>query len=287
MKYAATIGFFDGVHLGHHFLIQQLQTQAAQRGLSSAIITFEEHPKQVLDGRSPALLTTFDERVQRLKQEGVNEIFCFHFELVQGMTAEEFMRILHTQCDIEVLLMGYDHRFGSDHLCEISAYQTIGQAVGVEVLPVTCAPEGTISSSKIRQALQEGHIEDANRMLGYPYTLQGEVVHGHGLGQHIGFPTANIATDTHKLLPCSGVYAGTVDVAEKQQRAVINIGTNPTVGNNLVSVEMHLPDYEGDLYGQALTVRLERFIRAEKKFATLEELTQQIRIDINGTVAVP
>lgn len=293
MNYCATIGFFDGVHLGHRYLIEQLKTEAYRRGLQSAILTFEQHPEVVLRGTPKPLLTTFEERTELLKQQEVDQIFCFNFEVISSMTAEEFMRILVANCDVRVLLMGYDHRFGSDRLSSFADYQAAAERVGLVLLPVHQAPEGDVSSSKIRRALQRGNVEAARIMLGYPYTLNGQVVHGRGLGRQMGFPTANLAIEDAKLLPANGVYS--VRVANRYLLAsssaplreedytlgLLNIGCNPTIGGDQLSVELHLPGFSGDLYDQSIAVQLMEFVREEKQFGSLEELQSQIREDLS------
>lgn len=276
MRYAATIGFFDGVHVGHQFLIEQLKQIAGSEGLGTAIVTFSSHPKLVLQGTSPCLLTTYEERVEHLKSMGLNEIFCFDFSLVQEMKAKEFMQLLHERCDIDLLIMGYDHRFGSDCLSDFDDYKRQGAALGLGVRQIACAEVGNISSTKIRHALEEGRVEDANRMLGYVYSLTGKVVHGRGIGTKLGFPTANLEIAKDKLIPCSGVYSALVG----QNKAILNIGTNPTVDGEDITVEVHLIDCSEDLYGQTLSVELIRYLRTEKKFATLDELKWQIQQDI-------
>lgn len=278
MGYVATIGFFDGVHTGHRYLISRLREEAACRGMDSAILTFEQHPETVLRGTPKPLLTTFEERTERLKAEGVTEIFCFNFEVIQMMTAEEFMSVLVNNCGVHVLLMGYDHHFGSDHLSSFADYQAAAARVGLIVLPIDQAPEGDVSSSKIRRAIQRGAIESANIMLGYPYSITGVVVHGRGLGRTIGFPTANISVPEGKILPANGVYAVEAD----GMPAILNIGTNPTIGDNAVTLEVHIPGFTGDLYDQPLTLRLLRYIREEQRFESLEALKAQIERDIAG-----
>ena len=273
MAFAATIGFFDGVHKGHRFLLSELRRVAAENGLQSAVLTLDEHPETILSGVAKPLLTTSAERAALLRQTGVDEIFLFHFDVIQQMTAAEFMRVIHDRCGVEILLMGYDHQFGSDRLTDFADYAAIAAEIGLRLVPVAEAPDGAVSSSKIRKALLSGDIERANEMLGYRYMLSGTVVHGNGLGHTIGFPTANIQPDLCKLIPLSGVYAA--------EGALVNIGTNPTVGNDHQTIEAYLQDYKGgDLYGQTLTLHLVRRIRDERKFDSLEELQAQIRQDL-------
>ena len=262
MRYAATIGFFDGVHLGHQYLLSQLKEEASKRGLQSAIITFDQHPQQVLRGESPMLLTTFNERITRLRFTGVDKVISFDFERIHTMSADEFAQLLHDRCGVEVLLMGYDHRFGCTNKTSNIKHQTL-EIVRLPELP----GEQHISSTQIRKALLEGHIVEANEMLGYAYTLMGKVVHGKAVGRTIGFPTANIEVEKTKLLPAAGVYS-----AEWQNRKVL-LNINDTV-------EMHIPHFEGDLYDQIITVELIARIRGEKHFDTLNELKTQIQNDL-------
>lgn len=278
MAFAATIGFFDGVHKGHRYLLRELSRVAAERGLQSAVLTMDEHPETVLRGTIKPLLTTSDERCDLLHQAGIDQVFTFHFDVIREMTAVEFMRFIHERYHVDVLLMGYDHRFGSDRLTEFADYEACAKQAGMALIPVPVAPEGEVSSSKIRKALMEGDIERANAMLGYNYRLSGTVVHGNGIGHKIGFPTANIKPEACKLVPAAGVY--------KAIRCVVNIGTNPTVGNKEVTIEAHLLDYSGEeLYGKTLTLEFERRIRAERKFDSLEELRKQIAEDIKNAAS--
>lgn len=285
MAFAATIGFFDGVHKGHRFLLNELLRKAAESGLQSAVLTLDTHPQAVLSGQPQSLLTTPDERAELLKQTGVDEIFLFRFDVIQQMTAAEFLHVLYERCGVQMLLMGYDHRFGSDRLTDFADYAAIGEQIGVQMVPVAASPEGAVSSSKIRQALQLGDMEHANDMLGYPYTLSGVVVRGNGLGHTIGFPTANLQPDPCKLIPATGVYAAEAVTLGPSlvspQPALVNIGNNPTVGNDHLTIEAYLPSYQGgDMYGETLTLRFLRRIRDERKFASLEELRAQIHSDL-------
>ena len=274
------------MHRGHQFVIEQLRQQAENTGLQAAVVTFTEHPQKVLCGNALPLLTTYAERIQLLKEQGVDEIFAFNFEVIAAMTAEEFMHILHAQCGVEMLIMGYDHRFGSDQLTRFEDYQAIAERIGMQIrlLEEKRVDDSTPSSTKIRRALQSALIEEANAMLGHPYALSGEIIEGRHLGRTIGFPTANIAVAEDKLCPASGVYAGRLTDAELgflDEPVLVNIGSNPTVGGTRISVEMHIPHWDGDLYGRQMTVTLVHYLRAEKKFPSLETLKQQIHKDMS------
>lgn len=274
MSYVATIGFFDGVHRGHRYLIGQLLATAARRGEKAAIITFAQHPKDA------ALLTPYKERIQRLKETGVDEIFCFQFPVIRQMTAEEFLHVLHDQCEISTLLCGYDHRFGCDHRTAEDMV-SIGSRIGVDIQSNDCSPEGDMSSSKIRRALLEGDLDTANRMLGYTYTLTGEVVHGKAVGRTIGFPTANLRLPEGKLVPKSGVYAtegGIVNINHEGLVEVHYIDVQRTDVPCTKDVQREISTR--DLYGQTITVPLLRRIRDERQFGSLEELKEQIERDV-------
>ena len=302
MPKIATIGFFDGVHRGHRFLFAQLHEHAKHHQLTPTIYTFDRHPKELLTGQAPAMLTTHDERKALLQTYG--EVHFLDFALVRHLTAKQFMRYLHEEQNVDTLLIGYDHHFGSDRLKGFSEYEHVGKHIGLRVLRAyECLVDSLpVSSSRIRKLLAAARIDQVNRLLGYTYSISGVVEHGNAIGATLGFPTANIRLNYSKQLPPSGVYAVEVHLQAQQSssnaifersdlqgvprqsipyRGVANIGTNPTVGNDYLSLEVHLLDFEGDLYGQQLTISFLSFLREEKKFASLEDLQSQIAEDIN------
>ena len=276
----ATIGFFDGVHRGHRFLFAQLKELAHEHDLEPLIFTFDRHPREVLTGVSPAMLTTSMERQHLLALHA--EVRVLDFADVQTLTAEQFMQYLHEQENVDILLMGYDHRFGSDQLKGFSEYEKVARRVGMRVERAhECLVDGLpVSSTRIRKLLHEGQMKEVNRLLGYKYSLSGVVEHGNGIGRQIGFPTANIRIQSNKLLPMSGVYSAQALVDGKSIVAIVNIGNNPTVGNDKISVESHLIDFYGDLYSKEVVLNFDLFIRSEKKFASLNELQEQIAKDL-------
>ena len=276
----ATIGFFDGVHRGHRFLFAQLKELAHEHDLEPLIFTFDRHPREVLTGVSPAMLTTSMERQHLLALHA--EVRVLDFADVQTLTAEQFMQYLHEQENVDILLMGYDHRFGSDQLKGFSEYEKVARRVGMRVERAhECLVDGLpVSSTRIRKLLHEGQMKEVNRLLGYKYSLSGVVEHGNGIGKQIGFPTANIRIQSNKLLPMSGVYSAQALVDGKSIVAIVNVGNNPTVGNDKISVESHLIDFYGDLYSKEVVVNFDLFIRSEKKFASLNELQEQIAKDL-------
>jgi len=278
VKRIATIGFFDGVHKGHQFLFEHLRKEADERGLHPLIVTMDRHPRSVLQADYiPHLLTSTEEREKMLRAYG--EVLMLPFEEVQPLTAKEFMQRLHDEYGVTVLLMGYDHRFGSDRLERVQDYRRIGEQCGVEVLSMPEYTEGEwhVSSTEIRQALETGNIAVANELLGRMYTLRGRVVHGKGVGRTIGFPTANIAPlDGLKVVPKSGVYMARIDIPTRDDApAFVNIDTQGVI-------EAHIPSFKGDLYDQVLKVRFERFLRDEKQFASLDQLKEQIKDDVDS-----
>ena len=250
----ATIGMFDGVHLGHRSLISHVEQIALDRGMDSAVITFATHPREVLhpDTTMP-LLTDYNERTHLLAESGIVNAIVLDFspQLAQK-SAYEFISLLHDCYNVQVLCIGYDHRFGHNRSEGFADYCKHGREIGVEIVEAKpfIIKEGTISSSAIRRALNANDIATANAMLGYNYTLRGTVVGGHKIGRTIGFPTANITpTDRHKLLPAKGVYAirATLDNGNTYQ-GMLNIGMRPTIaGTNTLSIEANLFDFSCNL----------------------------------------
>ena len=278
MSRIATIGFFDGVHKGHQFLFARLRALAEERGLAPLIVTFDTHPRAVLDADYiPQLLTSREEREKHLEQYG--EVLMLPFADIQPLTALEFMTRLRDEYQVSVLLMGYDHRFGSDRLKHPQDYRRVGEQCGVEVLTLNeyVENEWHVSSTEIRLALENGNIIMANELLGRPYTLRGRVIHGKALGRTIGFPTANIAPlDPLKVIPKTGVYLAYVDTPLRDNTpSFVNIDTNRLI-------EVYVPSFKGDLYDQILTIRFVRFLREERHFETLEELQAQIKEDVDS-----
>jgi riboflavin kinase/FMN adenylyltransferase len=280
LEHIATIGFFDGVHKGHRFLFEHLRSEADKRGLKPLIITFDEHPRAALQtDYVPQLLTTVEERKSLLTAFG--EVVIMPFAEIQPLKATEFMQRLKTDYGVSVLLMGYDHRFGSDRLKHPQDYRRVGAQCGIEVLTMSEYVDGElhVSSSEIRLALENGNIVVANELLGRPYALRGQVVHGKGLGRTIGFPTANIEPQSpHKIIPKAGVYTALVNTPMRDDApAFVNIDRSGLI-------EVYVPSFKGDLYGQLLNIRFTRFIREEKTFSCLEELRQQIKADVDSTL---
>lgn len=287
MPCVATIGVFDGVHTGHRYLIQQVKQVARQHRLASVLVTFTQHPARVLRPDVPmSLLTTSKEKDLLLQQTGVDHIVKLPFthELSQ-LSAQEFMRqVLHDRLHVQVLVIGYDHRFGHGRTEGFEDYVRMGKEMGMEVVeasPLQGNLEGT-SSSKIRKHLLAGNVEQANALLGYTYSLTGKVIDGFHVGRTIGFPTANLQPDdADKLVPRNGVYAVSVQLENGTDAAgMLNIGFRPTLDNGTErSIEVHLFDFHDNLYAQQLRIQFLHFIRQEQKFESLAALQTQLRND--------
>ena len=286
MNKVATIGFFDGVHLGHTYLLKQLKSEAQQRNMQSVVVTFANHPRLFFDPNCGLKqLTLSDEKVTLLKQNGVDEVVMLQFdEQLSRLTSREFMQLLVEQYEIKVLLMGYDHRFGSDRATLFDEYVEYGRQLGLEVKRCDGFRESEVmvSSSKVRRALELWDIPLANKLLGYKYFIKGRVVEGQKIGRKIGFPTANLQINNLKLIPSDGVYVVDVVVKSEVYRGILNIGTRPTVSGDERTIEVHIIEYEGkELYGETLELRFNKFLRHEQKFSSLDDLREQIRKDFN------
>jgi len=286
----ATIGFFDGVHRGHAFLLQQVRTEARRRGLRSLAVTFPDHPRRVLAGRqAPALLTSPQAKLRLLAALGMDACAVLDFtpELA-ALTACRFMdECLRRRLGVRCLVIGYDHRFGSDRSAGFADYVEWGRAIGIDVVQAEELPAAGlhVSSSAIRRYLEAGDVECANRCLGRSYSLDGTVVEGRHVGRGLGFPTANLRpADARLLLPARGAYAAWAEVDGVRHAAMVNIGCRPTLANgNDLTVEAHLLDFGGDLYGQRLTLVFEHRLREERAFGQIDGLRRQLRLDAQRT----
>lgn len=279
MSFAATIGTFDGVHLGHISLLNQLKELASARSLDTMVITFSNHPREVTRNETTNYLSTIDEKVQLLKQHGVDCVEMLHFDAqLQRLTAEEFIVSYLLKFDVKLLLLGYNNGFGSDKLT-FDQYKQVAARHNIELVLAEKFGDNC-SSSQIRQLLAASDICGANKLLGRPYSLQGKVIKGDAIGRTIGFPTANLAIDAHKILPANGVYRCSCAVDGRNFNSLCNIGRRPTINGNDIRIEVHIIDFAGDIYGHNLSIDFQSFIRAEKKFNSLAELSEQISKDV-------
>lgn len=284
---AATIGFFDGVHCGHRYLIGRVIDEARADGLASMVITFARHPRQVIDTHYvPRLLSTPEMKIERLAETGIDRCTVLDFDRrMAALTAREFMiHILSSRLNVRKLIIGYDNRFGHDRSESIDDYCTYGRTLGIEVVESRgITVDGIrVSSSVIRNAIERGDLTEANRCLGYAYTLSAHVSHGFRNGHRLGFPTANLDMDeVCQLLPQIGVYATRVRVEGECELhpAMTSVGTRPTFDGTRLSVETYILDFDADLYGRKIEVAFLKRIRGEKKFADLQQLRTQMADD--------
>ncbi|WP_347396148.1 riboflavin biosynthesis protein RibF, partial [Parabacteroides leei] len=285
-KLAATIGFFDGVHLGHRFLINELKETAKARNLPSAVITFPEHPRAVLHADyQPKLLNSFDEKLEQLASTGIDYCIVLDFTVeLSRLTAQEFITtVLADKLHVEVLLIGYDHRFGHDRKDGFEQYVTYGAACGMDVVKASPYDDGqtAVSSSEIRKLLTECQVEKADKLLTYPYQLRGTIVNGYKVGRKLGFPTANIQVDEpFKIVPGIGVYAVRVYLKGERYKGMLYIGDRPTLNNGSnITLEVNILDFSGDIYNNEITVAFIYYVREDIKFGSLEELKEQLARD--------
>lgn len=283
----ATIGFFDGVHRGHRYLIDYVRQLAKTNGIPSMVVTFGTHPRQVVQqGFTPQLLSTPEEKLKLLRQTGTCHNMVLNFdENMAALTAREFMqRILKERLNVAQLVIGYDNKFGHNREEGFEDYQRYGKQMGINVTEAPqFAPNGEhISSSAIRSHLQEGRIAQANALLGYDYSIAGQVVPGFQEGRKMGFPTANLLVDNaQKLLPQNGVYATLVELDgfEQPLMGMTNIGNRPTFNGKGITIETNILDFSADIYGQNMRVSFVERIRPEVRFNSIDELKTKMKAD--------
>lgn len=287
---AVTIGFFDGVHRGHRYLLQQLDRLAAARDLKATVVTFDCHPRTVVQNDFvPSLLTTQQEKLALLSDAFCGEVVVLPFtQELSELTAKGFMQVvLRERMNAKLLLMGYNHRFGHGGGTQ-EEYTTWGRETGIDVCLASALQGAEVSSSRIRSLVSQGKMEEANALLGYPYFLTGEVVSGKQIGRKMGFPTANLALPEQKLLPACGVYAVRVTMPDGTRRGgMLCIGHRPTIEQNgSVSVEVHIFECDCNLYGKSLRLDLIGKLRDEHRFASADELQKQLATDAGSARAL-
>ena len=280
-----TIGTFDGVHAGHQKIIKRLVDSAQANNLESVILTFFPHPRMVLQKESGIkLINSIEERTNILKQTGVDHLVIHPFTMqFSRITAREFVKeILVEKLKAKKVIIGYDHRFGRNRTANINDLKKFGQEFDFEVEEITRQDieEVAVSSTKIRTALEEGRVEKANNYLQHPFSLEGEVVKGRGLGKEFNYPTANIEiAEEYKLIPKNGVYVVRSRIEGENYFGMMSIGTNPTVGGTSRTIESFFFKLDKNLYGKRLKIDLLVRIRDEKKFSSIEELKLAMRQD--------
>lgn len=288
----ATIGFFDGVHRGHRFLINQVKEAAAKDGLCSALITFPVHPRQVIQTTyRPLLLTSPQEKIELLETTGADYCILLPFtHELSLLSAKEFMQLLHDKFNIKTLVIGYDHRFGHNRSESFEDYCRYGKELDIYIERARAYTDGEakISSSVIRQLLKEGNVNLAAKFLGYNYFLDGTVVDGYKVGRKIGFPTANLQVDCpDKLIPSEGVYAVYVYVEGKKWAGMLNIGHRPTLNNGMnLSIEVNILEFSDNIYHKEMRIEFVEYLRAEEKYDTIDALIAQMHKDREKTARI-
>lgn len=291
-----TIGTFDGVHLGHRKIITQLHDQALRCQGESVIITFEPHPRLVLNGNKPPvhLLTTLEEKIFLLEKEHVDHLVVVPFtKAFSQQSAEDYIvAFLVNKFCPHTIIIGYDHRFGHNREGGIGMLQDLAPRYGYQVLeiPAHVIHHITVSSTAIRKHLQQGDIGEANELLGYSYLVNGKVVTGDKRGRELGFPTANLSVSSpEKLIPGQGIYAARVDVPSPLSHpreqpetfmSAVNIGYQPTFDGKMLRVEAHMLDFNQDIYGRDMMISFYRYIRPDIKFSTPDELINRMKEDV-------
>ena len=281
-----TSGTFDGVHLGHQKILGRLKELAEHKQGETVLLTYWPHPRLILqpEDNNLRLLTTLTEKVKLLEELGVDHLIILPFtkELSQ-MSSEEFIReILVEKIQTKTLVIGYDHKFGKNREGSFEYLKSHSHLFGFDMEEISRqdVDDLAVSSTKIRTALAQGDISTASKYLGRPYFLSGKVVKGQQIGRSIGFPTANIhVVDNYKLLPRDGAYAVYAEVGKIRYKAILNIGDRPTVDGKKKTIEAHLIDFDGDVYGQELSIHFQEFLREEEKFENLDALKNQLVID--------
>ncbi len=290
---ACAIGMFDGVHLGHHMVLEQALRAAKINQLQSVVFTFNNHPQSLISQTPTPLLSTTEERLEAFGAMGFDAALVLDFTPdVKDLSAEAFVQtILLDTLHVKAVSIGYDHRFGKGRQGDGVYLKAQGEQLGFDVAiidPVT-VDQQIVSSTLIRKLLSFGDLERANHLLGRAYRVTGTVTQGVGRGRQIGFPTANLSLPENRLLPAQGVYAGTVSLLDEAQDlpAVCNIGLCPTFGDQLQTrMEVHLLDYQADLYGKTLTFNFMHHLRSEQTFPSVQHLVDQLNTDCKTAKAI-
>lgn len=286
-----TIGVFDGVHRGHGEIIRKLVRDAHARHAPAVVLTFDPHPASVLTGREIRCLTTPDERADLLAALGVDVVITQRFTTdLSTATAHQYMSRLKETLGLSHLLIGYDFALGRGREGNAARLTEIGRELGytVEVVPALSDESGVISSTEIRKLVSTGNIAEAAKLLGYPYRLGGEVIHGEGRGKTINSPTANIDYPKGKVMPPNGIYACWAHLGGEKLMAATNIGLNPTFTpeRQVPSLEAYLLDFDRDIYGETLQLEFVARLRDELKFTSVEALVEKIHDDVKQTRAI-
>jgi len=278
-----TVGTFDGVHLGHRKILKTLVEHAKAINGEAVVFTLYPHPRKVLFPETNNLffLNTIEDKAKLLEEIGIKHFVVYPFtkDFASFSSCYFIEKILYNQLNIKQLIVGYDHHFGKDKQGDFEILKKCTSKFNIEIFKVNAFEQDgvTISSTKIRNELLYGNVELANKYLNYKYSIQGKIISGNKIGRKIGFPTANIEVDKSKLVPANGVYAVEVFISDFQYKGMLNIGTRPTIDNNSEkNIEVHIFDFQGNVYGCVLKINFLKFIRNEKKFNNIEDLRLQL-----------
>ncbi len=288
----ATVGTFDGVHRGHWEVLQEIRRRAGETGRRSVLVTFDPHPLRIVrPEHAPPLLTTPVEKKEILAESGLDyAVFIAFTETLSRYEPRRFVEeVLVERLGVEELVIGYDHGFGRDRSGDAEMLRTIGVELGfdVDVVPPVESGGHAVSSSGIRTAIASGRMEDAEAGLGRPYSVRGVVVRGDGRGRHLGFPTANLrVSNTEKLVPPAGIYAVRGVLRSGTWPGALHLGPRPTFQGSPPTIELHLMDYEGDLYGEEVRVDFVRRLREVRPFSSAAALVEQMKEDVAVARAV-
>ena len=285
-----TIGVFDGVHLGHQYLISQLTEHTRRQNLLSGVVTFRQHPREVLSPQTKLpYLTSLAEKVSLLKNEGVDAVITLSFtrELTR-LSARQFVSLLKKYLRMRGLIIGPDFALGRNREGNADTLRKLGQDMSfrVTVIPPVRVNDEMVSSTAIRDALADGDMKKVASLIGRSFSLQGRVTTGAGRGSELGFPTTNLDIDPKQALPAEGVYATWAHIDDKAYQSMTNIGRRPTFGGNGRTVETYILNYQGNLYGRELKIDIVERLRGEKRFDTVEELKKQIAEDVKQGRAI-
>ena len=280
----ATIGTFDGVHFGHQKILKSLISHSKKQNLNSVLITFDPHPRKVIDPKSKIeLINTIEEKIDILKILGLDYLIIQEFtESFSNIDAEKFVEILVNKLNVKKLIVGYDHRFGKDRSADINDLKVYGKKYGFEIIEISAfdIEEIHISSTKIRNSILNGNIEICKKFTGFNFKITGNVIRGMSRGNKIGFPTANIQIiDKNKIIPKNGVYLVCSRIDDKLFYGMMNIGYNPTFGNKKKSIEVNFFDYDSNLYEKILDIEFLEYIREEIEFKSIDDLIEKLNQD--------
>ena len=275
-----TLGTFDGVHKGHRKIISNLKSEAKRNNLRSIILTFFPHPRNIVSSEIIKSISTIDEKIKIFSDLGIDELIIQKFDKsFASMDAKEFIELLVNNLKIKKIIVGYNHRFGKNRSADINVLKDFSLKYDFEVLEIKAfeVENIKISSTKIRDAIQQGNIKLCNNYLGYNFNINGDVVKGKSIGKSLGFPTANIKiVEEYKIMPKNGVYLVRCFFEKEKLYGMMNIGFNPTFGSNDKTLEVNIFDFDKDLYGERIRIEFLNFIREEIKFENVELLQNQL-----------